>query len=385
MSFCPKCGRQRTTNTRFCGGCGNDFGPQAASGGTPAVAEPEEPAAFAAAEQTRLDVPVEQTRLDRPFGAAPPDRYASWYAEPSLADEPAPAGGAAASGAAADSVAAGGAAADSVAAGSVAAGGAAADQWNAADTVYAEPTRTAGYTPYAPPAGPAYPPAYPPSAPVTPGGGAGGRRTAILVVLVVLVVLGAGGGAYALTRSHGSSTAQPPSNPTVTAPPASTAPTVQAPTSPVVNASASPTASPSVTVTPTRPAGVQVAPGVASDPAEPQVLAYLNRYFSAINRHNYNAYQSLLDAQEQQGNSQSTFDSGYATTKDSGESLTGIEDTGGGTLTANVSFTSHQNTADSVDGSACNKWQISLYLVPQGSSYVMTAAPAGYHAAYSDC
>jgi hypothetical protein len=367
MSFCPKCGRQRTTDSRFCGGCGNDFGPRAASGGTPAVAEAEEPAAFAAAEQTRLDVPVEQTRLERPPGAAPPDRYASWYAEPSPADAPATAGSANAGSANADPWN--------------------ADPWNAADTVYAEPARTAGSTPYTPPAGPAYPPAYPLPAPATSGGGSGGRRTAILVIVVVLVVLGAGGGAYALTRSHGSSTAQPPGNPTVTAPPASTTPTVQAPASPVVNASASPTASPSVTVTPTptRPAGVQVASGVAGDPAEPQVLAYLNRYFSAINRHDYNAYQSLLDAQEQQGNSQSTFDSGYATTKDSGEVLTGIEDTGGGTLTANVSFTSRQNTADSVDGSACNTWRISLYLVPQGSSYVMTAAPAGYHAAYADC
>jgi hypothetical protein len=128
-----------------------------------------------------------------------------------------------------------------------------------------------------------------------------------------------------------------------------------------------------------------VAPGAAGDPAEPGVEAYLNRYFSAINSRNYNPYQSLLDAQEQQGNSRSTFDSGFATTKDSDEVLTGIQDTGGGSLTANASFTSRQSTGDSVDGSACNDWQISLYLVPQGSGYVMTAAPAGYHAGYTDC
>ena len=128
-----------------------------------------------------------------------------------------------------------------------------------------------------------------------------------------------------------------------------------------------------------------MAAGAASDPAAPQVEAYLDRYFAAINAHNYSAYNSLLDAQEQQGNSRATFDSGYATTKDSNEVLTGIDDTGGGNLTAHVSFTSHQRTANSVDGSACNNWQISLYLAPQGSSYVMTAAPAGYHAAYTDC
>jgi hypothetical protein len=50
-----------------------------------------------------------------------------------------------------------------------------------------------------------------------------------------------------------------------------------------------------------------------------------------------------------------------------------------------VSFTSHQHPADSADGHACNNWQISLFLTPSGSSYVMTAAPAGYHAQYSDC
>ncbi len=118
---------------------------------------------------------------------------------------------------------------------------------------------------------------------------------------------------------------------------------------------------------------------------EPQVDGYLNRYFNSINTRNYNEYNSLLDAQEQQSDSQSNFDSGFATTRDSNEVLTGIQGTGGGSVTATVSFTSHQNPADSVDDSACNDWQISLYLAPQGNSYVMTAAPSGYHAAYTNC
>jgi len=126
---------------------------------------------------------------------------------------------------------------------------------------------------------------------------------------------------------------------------------------------------------------VQVAPGVAGNPAEPRVEAYLNRYFSSINTRNYAEYNGLLDAQEQQADAESTFDSGYATTKDSNEVLTGIEDTGGGNLTANVSFTSHQSPADSTDDSACNNWRISFYLVPQGNSYVMTAA----HSTYTNC
>ena len=364
MSFCPKCGRQRRADTRFCGGCGNDFGQPTAGGKTASPAEPAGPDPSAPAEPTRWDapadptrwdVPVEPTRLDSPPDAARPDRYASGFAEPSAAgeanplrDEP-------------------------------------AGQWEAADTVYARPAQAKANTPaYAPPSPPA--PGYPPPAPPDPGRRDGGRGTAILVIVVILVVLGAGGGAYALTRSHGRTTAQPPGNPTVTAQ-ASTAPAVQAPASPVVNASGSPTASPSASVTPspTRTGTVQVAPGVTSDPAEPRVEAYLNRYFNSINTQNYSEYNSLLDAQGQQGDSRSNFDSGYATTKDSNEVLTGIEDTGGGSLTANVSFTSHQSPADSIDDSACDNWQISLYLVPQGNSYVATAVPPGYHAAHTIC
>ena len=252
--------------------------------------------------------------------------------------------------------------------------------------MYAKPAQATARTPaYAPPSQPA--PGYPPPAPAGPGRRSGGRGTAILVIVVILVVLGAGGGAYALTRSHGRTTAQPPGNPTVTAQASTAAPAVQVPASPVVNASASPTASPSASVTPspTRTGTVQVAPGVTSDSAEPRVEAYLNRYFNSINTQNYSEYNSLLDAQGQQDDSRSSFASGYATTKDSNEVLTGIEDTGSGSLTANVSFTSHQSSADSIDDSACDNWQISLYLVPQGNGYVATAVPPGYHAAHTAC
>ncbi len=201
----------------------------------------------------------------------------------------------------------------------------------------------------------------------------------------MLVVLAAGGGAYALAGGHRHTGAQPPAQSSVTGP-GTTAPT-EAPTSPAVNASASPTVSPSASVTPSPadPGAVQAAAGAASDPAAPRVLAYLNRYFSAINRHDYDAYQSLLDAGQQAADPRSAFDSGYATTKDSDEVVNDIEAAGGGQLTANVTFTSHQSPADSVDGSACNNWQVSFYLVPRGSGYVRTAAPPGYHAGYTDC
>lgn len=127
-----------------------------------------------------------------------------------------------------------------------------------------------------------------------------------------------------------------------------------------------------------------VAPGVASNPAAPKVEALLNRYFGAINTRNYTEYSSVLDAQMRANNPSSSFYSGYATTKDSAETLTSISSTGGG-LAATVSFTSHQSPADSVDNSPCNDWQLTLYLVPQGNGYVITTPPSGYQPTYSDC
>jgi hypothetical protein len=346
MNFCPKCGRQRTSS-RFCGGCGNDFGEQAADSGTPLAGEP--------VAQPRWDASANAARSETSDAAqapAGPDPFAPWVAAPSPADEAGPPS-------------------DSP-----------ADRWETADTIYATPAQAPRH---AAPSQPA--PAFPaPPAHAAPGRRSGGGKRAAFIIVVVLVVLATGGGAYALvSRSHDQATA-PPSHPTVTAH-ASTAPAVQASTSPTASASPSPSASPSASATPSpsQTGAVRVAPGVASNPAAPQVEAFLNRYFNSINTRNYSEYNSLLDAQRQQGDSQSTFDSGYATTKDTNEVLAGITDTGGGSLTANVSFTSHQSAADSHDQSACTDWQISLFLVPQGVSYVSTATPAGYTGSDTAC
>jgi hypothetical protein len=355
MKFCPKCGRQRTSS-RFCGGCGNDFGEQTADRGIPLAAEPiGEPVVEPVAQ---APAPPAQAPARNPFAPS--------FAEPSPPDE---------AGSPRDDT---------------------AGRWEMADTIYAKPAQSPGYPPPPPPAyspppqlAPAFPP---PSGPEAGRRGSGGGRRAAFIVVVVLVVLAAGGGAYALvSRSSGNATAQPPSQPTVTADATAAAVGGQASASPTMPASASPSASPSASATPspspspTHTGTVQVAAGVASNPATPQVEALLNRYFSSINTKNYSAWNSLLDAQMQQGDSQSTFDSGYATTKDSNEVLTGITDTGGGGLTADVSFTSRQSPADSINHSACNDWQLSLFLVPQGGGYVQTAPPNGYHAAYTDC
>jgi hypothetical protein len=441
MTFCPQCGRARSGDARFCGTCGHEFAQRAADAGPASTAGPGEPGTAVRPGQTRWDTPVAPSAGDSPAAPAwepsawdtpapPParDSPAAPAGEPSAWDSPAPAP-------AGDSPAApamppawaappGAGHQETV----VAApeppgpgpatpppgepGNEPASPWAGwENTVTSGPAHAAGYAsaysppaPYAPPgptpsappgpaaptaAGPAFPPPQPPPLPPDyreprPDR----RRTWIFVLAAVIVVLGAGGGAYALTRPSrpGTPTAGQSAGPAATSAPAATTTAPTAPTAATSDTavpSASP--SPSPTPSPTRTGTVQVVPAAANDPAEPQVLAYVTRYFNAINAHDYNAYYRLLDAQEQAGESRASFDSGYATTKDSHEVLTGIEDTGGGDVTANLSFTSRQNPSNSVDSSACNTWQISLYLVPQGSGYVQTAPPSGYHSSYGDC
>ncbi len=136
--------------------------------------------------------------------------------------------------------------------------------------------------------------------------------------------------------------------------------------------------------------GVAVAPSAspasaAGRTALPGVLALLRRYFSAINGRDYAAYAQLLDAQALRASPASAFYSGYGSTIDSGETLTGLSATGSAGVAAAVTFTSHQQPADSPDRSACDNWSITLYLVPDGTGYLIGLPPSGYQATYRSC
>jgi hypothetical protein len=226
----------------------------------------------------------------------------------------------------------------------------------------------------------------------TPPSGSGRRGRGAIVIAVVVAVLLAGGGAFAavtlLAGKHNHPVSQPSNTPTVhrPSPTPSTSPTQSASPTPSPTTSPSPTASPSVspTVSPT-PTGVAAGPGVTGNSAEPGVLAFLNSYFTAINAHDYTAYNALLDTQLQQNDTESSFNNGYATTKDSAETLTSIADTGDGGEAATVSFTSHQSIAQSASNSTCTNWTITLYLEPNGTGYLESPAPSGYHASFSAC
>lgn len=108
----------------------------------------------------------------------------------------------------------------------------------------------------------------------------------------------------------------------------------------------------------------------------PAVQQLLSKRFHGINTHNYAEYASTLTAREQGNQPESKFNSGYASTVDSGMTLTALSQTPTG-LAATVTFTSHQNPGDSIDGSACNTWTSTYYLVPNGSGYLIDSAPAG--------
>ena len=253
----------------------------------------------------------------------------------------------------------------------------------------AAPTRPSAAVPpppgAVPPADPfshVSPSAGPYSGPVPPNQPGSGPRppsrrggSGLLIALVVVLVLAVGGGAFALVSAlTKNKTAAPPGQPTsgASSPAASASPSASA------SASASPTVSPTGGTS-----TVALSSSAAANSSAPQVQALVEHYFSAINSHDYAAYNSIHDAKSQMAHS--TFDSGYATTTDSAEEITTISDAGGGELAAAITFVSHQDPAKSINNSSCTKWAIMLYLLPQDGSYLITSTPPGYHAAYTGC
>jgi hypothetical protein len=124
---------------------------------------------------------------------------------------------------------------------------------------------------------------------------------------------------------------------------------------------------------------------VAQAAAAPQVEAFVNRYFSAINNHDYQRYRTLLDHRMRRDESVADFDAGYRSTTDSHATITSIADSAPGRLAVGVTFTSRQRPADSPSHTACTDWNITLFLRQHGGSYVIGRAPADYHAAYQAC
>ncbi len=217
----------------------------------------------------------------------------------------------------------------------------------------------------------------------------GRRQTTWWILVAVIVLIAAGGGAFAVVRnanksSDGQSAAL---TTTPTAPASASASSLPAdsPASASAAPSGSPVASLSLPPSPspsTSPSVVSPGPGVD---ASPPVEVVLSEYFEGINKRDYGEYAKAETAQGLKDQPKSSFDAGYATTTDSGMTLTSLTPTGGGDLTATVTFTSRQSPADSIDDSACDAWTLNLYLVPHGDGYLIAPAPPSYEPNYSAC
>jgi hypothetical protein len=365
MSFCASCGRQRNGTQPFCAGCGARFSDPPAGTDDRVV-----PAADAApddlpADVTQTDVDAGVTRVEPPAPA--PDPFASWYqqqpqgvrSEADSARQPTQTVGS-----------------TPAQAGYPTSGFTPANPFSSAHQAMppAPPFQPGPATGGPPPAGP--PPAGPPAR--------GGRR-GLFIALAVVVVLAAGGGAYALASTLGKHSTAGASTPAASSPAAgsptggaTTGGATQQASSPAASTSAGPTPSPTLSL-------VAISPGMSASAAQPQVETLLSHYFHGINTHDYAEYAGTLNPAEQAKQTQSEFNSGYSSTADSGMTLTGLSNTGNGGLTATVTFTSRQSPAQSVDKSACNAWTLNLYLVPQGTGYLIGPAPSGYQPTYSDC
>jgi hypothetical protein len=124
---------------------------------------------------------------------------------------------------------------------------------------------------------------------------------------------------------------------------------------------------------------VRIAPAAAGQPHVNRVVTLLDSYFSAINRHDFQAYSSLFIPAIRV--SLHNFGAGYQSTRDSRARLTGLATTGPQGLAAMVTFVSHQNPADSPDHAACDRWHVTLFLKHGGgSSYHIRRHQPGFPA-----
>ena len=206
--------------------------------------------------------------------------------------------------------------------------------------------------------------AAPSSAPAHSHSPRSGRWIALVAALVVLIIATAT--ALLATANHGHT-------------PAAGRPRGSA--SSAARPSASSAARPSA-----RTSGlVRVTPAAAASPRAKHVVTFLNRYFDAINAHNFAAYRRLFTPSLRGGLSATAFQSGYGTTRDSAVTLRGVSATAAGEIQALVTFTSHQQASQSPTHSACTDWRISLYLVRNGARYALATPPGGYSASDSAC
>jgi len=215
------------------------------------------------------------------------------------------------------------------------------------------------------------------------------------VVLVVLIMAGATVGVLVARADHdpptrsasGPGTVAPPNVPSLPSD-LPNAPTGGSGDEPTFEATEEPTTDEPTTATtiPADPNGVVTLSDTAAlDPAAPAVLSLVSRYFQAINTRDYQSYRDIHTAESQAALDPDTFRLGFESTEDSDAVVTTIGVQPDGQPTAEVTFTSHQNSVDGPNGDTCDRWSIILFLEPGGDGYLIGSAPSTYHASHQAC
>ena len=157
------------------------------------------------------------------------------------------------------------------------------------------------------------------------------------------------------------------------------------------SASVPPTTSPAAVAPSPAPApstvgSVTVSAGAAQNAAATAVATFVSQYFSAINSHDFEAYDSLLTPQQQKGETAETFSQGFGSSADSNEILVAITPAANGDTAATLTFTSHQNASQAVGGTGtCTDWNITLFLEQNSTGYLIDQSPSTYHSQYRSC
>lgn len=142
---------------------------------------------------------------------------------------------------------------------------------------------------------------------------------------------------------------------------------------------ASPAQSPS-TATPSAPSPdrVQVTESAASAQA-PAVLAISQRYYDAINAHDYDAWTATVTSQRASQQSRASWNQGYRSTHEFSVVVTAITPTGADSATVAMSFVSTQDTADAPTDLPVSRicWQTQLPVTNLGTDARIGTSPRG--------
>lgn len=232
-----------------------------------------------------------------------------------------------------------------------------------------------------------YPGPYPdPGSGVAPPGPGHRRMPAWVMIAAAGVVVLAGLGGWYVATQHGSTPAASTQRQPSAKPSAGSAgsPAATSPSSRLASPTGAPTPSTPAATTAGGSSQVALGPGVSGQTAG-SVAAFVSRYFAAVNSHDYPAYISLFAPGADPGENGQKFQAGYASTTDTNETLVALAGTANGKSAASLTFNSHQAPASSATHTACTSWQITLYLMQSGTSYLISHPPANYHASFQPC